>query len=294
MTNAQAYTLTMEAMPGASSERTATSDPETVAWLDGLAAAGPSREKALRRLHALLLRAARREASRRAGGSRVMGVELADLAQQAADDALVAIIDKLADFRGESRFTTWAYKFVVLEVASKLARHVWRATSAADSVEDWAALPDRFGFTPEEALEQRELLRAIRAAVDGTLTPRQRRVFVALVLNAVPLDALAAELHTNRNALHKALFDARRKVRAYLVANGYTGFQCAPRRTSSAFFTPDPHDAGCGETFALLHVYVERELAYGDAAERYPGIVAHLEACGPCLEDYRGLRALLA
>jgi RNA polymerase sigma-70 factor (ECF subfamily) len=155
----------------------------------------------------------------------ISGVELLDLAGQAADDALLAIVTKLADFRGESRFTTWAYKFVVLEVASKVTRHVWRAKPLTVEVEDWEMLPDRFGFSPAESLAQRELLGAIRDAVDSVLTSRQRRVFVALVLNAVPLDILVAELHTNRNALYKTLFDARRKIRAHLVANGYTEFQ---------------------------------------------------------------------
>lgn len=208
-------------MPCPVSERVQTPDPETVAWVRDLATAGPRREDALERLHALLLRAARREASRRAIGSPVSGVELADLAHQAADDALVAILAKLTEFRGESRFTTWAYRFVVLEVASKLTRHVWRTRPTVSDEHAWEQLPDRFAFTPEESVEQRELLEAVRTAVDAALTPHQRRVFVAIVLNSVPLDVLAAELGSNRNALYKALFDARRKLRAHLVANGY-------------------------------------------------------------------------
>lgn len=200
-----------------------TADLETEAWVCDLAARGRRREDALGRLHALLVQAARRETRRRA--TAVSGVELEDVVQQAADDALVAIIAKLGDFRGESRFTTWAYKFVVLEVASKLTRHRWRTRPTLSGIADWEQLPDRFGFTPEEAVAQRELLAAIRTAVETVLTERQRRVFVALVLNSVPLDVLAAELDTNRNALYKALFDARRKLRAHLVANGYTEFQ---------------------------------------------------------------------
>ncbi len=81
----------------------------------------------LRRLHTVLVQAARGETRRRAIGSPVSGVELGDVVQRAADDAMAAIFAKLDDFRGESRFTTWAYKFVVLEVASKLTRHAWRA-----------------------------------------------------------------------------------------------------------------------------------------------------------------------
>jgi RNA polymerase sigma-70 factor (ECF subfamily) len=200
-------------------------DPETAVWVSDLRAAGARREDALRRLHTVLVQAARREARRRAIGSPVSGVELGDVVQQAADDAMVAIMAKLDTFRGESRFTTWAYKFVVLEVASKLTRHAWRAGPVILDAEVWGEFPDRFGFTPEEALEQRELLAAIREAVHTAFTPRQRRVFVAIVLNAVPLDVLAAELDSNRNALYKTLFDARRKVRALLVAKGYTEFE---------------------------------------------------------------------
>jgi hypothetical protein len=59
------------------------------------------------------------------------------------------------------------------------------------------------------------------------------------------------------------------------------------------FLSPDPKDAGCGEAFALMHLYVERELAHGDAERRYPGVAKHVLACGPCAEDFRGLRALL-
>jgi RNA polymerase sigma-70 factor, ECF subfamily len=200
-------------------------DPDTSAWLDELAATGYRRDSALERLHAVLVRAGRREAARRAAASPVSGVELADIAQQAADDALVAIVNKLDDFRGESRFTTWAYKFVVLEVASKLTRHAWRTKPTVSEGEDWEKLPDRFGLTPQETLEQRELLGDIRDAVQTMLTERQRIVFVALVLNGVPLDVLTAELGSNRNALYKVLFDARRKVRAHLVANGYTEYE---------------------------------------------------------------------
>jgi RNA polymerase sigma-70 factor, ECF subfamily len=200
-------------------------DRENSEWLGSLAATGRERELAVARLHALALAAARREARRRAVSSPVSGVELADLAQQAADDALVAILAKLTDFRGESRFTTWAYKFVVLEVASKMTHHAWRTNPLAGAVPDWEAFPDRFGFTPQEAMEQRELLSLIRAAVETTLTEHQRTVFVAIVLNGVPLDVLTGELGSSRNALYKVVFDARRKVRDYLVANGYTEFQ---------------------------------------------------------------------
>jgi RNA polymerase sigma-70 factor (ECF subfamily) len=144
-----------------------------------------------------------------------------DLAYQAAADALMAITGKLGQFRGESRFTTWAYKFVIFEVSAKIGRHFWRRPDAPLDAEDWDRLPDRFGFEPARESEWRDLLAALRRAVDTELTARQRDVFTAIVLNDVPLDAVALRFGSNRNAVYKMMFDARRKLRAALAANGY-------------------------------------------------------------------------
>jgi RNA polymerase sigma-70 factor, ECF subfamily len=197
-------------------------DDASAEWLSALAGTGAAREAGLARLHGLLVRVAVRELRRREAGAWISGQELDDLAHQAADDAMLAILGKLGSFRGESRFTTWAYRFVVLEVSSKLGRHYWRHHRAGHlEAEDWDRLPDRLGAGPGEDAEHAELVKAVRQAVDETLTDHQRRLFVAVVLNEVPLDALVARLGTNRNAVYKAIFDARRKVRGFLVANGY-------------------------------------------------------------------------
>src|SRR5215469_10044226 len=198
-------------------------DPESAGWLSALTGTGAEREAAVERLHGLLVRIARGEVARRGPRLQITGPELDDLAYQAAADALVAITAKLGQFRGESRFTTWAYKFVIFEVSAKLGRHFWRHPSVPLDAEGWERLPDRFGFDPAQEAEWRDLLAALHRAVDQELTARQRRVFVALVLNAVPLDALVLELGTNRNAIYQTLFDARRKLRAALAANGYIG-----------------------------------------------------------------------
>lgn len=196
-------------------------DSESAGWIKSLSAEGPAKEAAVARLHELLLRIARSEVHRRSSYLRFSGVELDDLAYQAAADALVAIVAKLDQFRGESRFTTWAYRFVILEVSNKTGRHFWRNPPAAIGTEDWDRLPDQFGLAPDTESEWRDLLEALRRAVETTLTPRQRQVFVALFVEGIPLDALADKLGTNRNALYKMMFDARRKLRAELVANGY-------------------------------------------------------------------------
>lgn len=195
-------------------------DPDSAEWVRALAGTGPERDDALARLHKLLVRVARREAQRRAR-LYIAGRELDDVAHQAASDALMAITARIGDFRGQSRFTTWACKFVIFEVSTKVGRHFWRHAAVAMDAEDWDRLPDRLGLEPDRVSEWNDLIAALHRAVDTVLSDRQRQIFIAVVLNGVPADAVAAELGTNRNALYKALFDARRKLRADLAANGY-------------------------------------------------------------------------
>jgi RNA polymerase sigma-70 factor (ECF subfamily) len=198
-------------------------DEESRKWLrclegtDGAA----ERERGQARLHEFLLQTARAELHRRTRPAGVEGRERDDLAHQAADDALLAITGKLDRFRGDSRFTTWAYKFVILEVSAKLGRHYWRNPTVPSGGDAWEQIPDRIGADPADLAESRELAGALRQAVSEVLSERQRQVFVAVIVDGVPLDALAAELGSTRNALYKTMFDARRKIRAHLVANGY-------------------------------------------------------------------------
>jgi RNA polymerase sigma-70 factor, ECF subfamily len=197
-------------------------DRTVVDWLAGLRASGVQRDTTVAELRDLLLRVARFECERRRGMLRVRGPELEDIAQQAADDALVSIMAKLDEFRGESRFTTWAYKFVMFQVSTRIGRHFWRIGSATvDEPVDPERIADRLATPPDKRAEQRDLLRALARAVEHDLTEHQRKVFVAIALEDVPVDALAAELGSNRNAVYKALFDARRKLRASLAGAGY-------------------------------------------------------------------------
>jgi RNA polymerase sigma-70 factor (ECF subfamily) len=196
-------------------------DGESAEWLRGLSGAGAERDRAVARLHEMLLRVARAELRRRGAHTPIGGPELDDLAYHAAADALLAITGKLDQFRGDSRFTTWAYKFVIFEVSGQLARHFWRAPAVVMDAADWDRLPDRLGLDPAADAQARDLLAELRRAVQDDLTPRQRQVFTAIVLNGIPLDAVVAELSSSRNAIYKTMFDARRKLRASLVANGY-------------------------------------------------------------------------
>jgi RNA polymerase sigma-70 factor, ECF subfamily len=196
-------------------------DPDSATWVEGLASEGQVHEETVVRLYDLLLRVARGEARRRRGQLSIGGPELDDLAHQAAADAVVAVVAKVEQFRGDSRFTTWACKFAIYQVSAKIGRHFWQRPTATIDGEDWDRLPDRFGLDPAQAAEWRDVLAALRRAVEVELSDHQRRIFVAIVLNGVPLDALVAELGSSRGAIYKTLFDARRKLRAALVTHGY-------------------------------------------------------------------------
>jgi RNA polymerase sigma-70 factor, ECF subfamily len=196
-------------------------DVESVAWVRALSGTGREREDAVGRLHGLLLRGARVEVARRRpaldeGGSD----DFDDLAVQAADDAVVAVLAKLHSYRGDSRFTTWAYKFAVLESAVKARRRAWQARELPLDADGWAQLRDHGRASPAGQAETSELVNAVRDAIAEVLTPHQRAVLVAITLNDVPIDVLAERRNTTRGALYKTLHDARRKLRAQLAKDG--------------------------------------------------------------------------
>lgn len=195
-------------------------DKESQDWLSALRADAPERDDALARLHSLLVRVARAEAGRRRGKLPPQTVaELEDLSVQAANDALAAITRKLGSFQGLSRFTTWASKFVVLEISSRLRSHVWRDRRIEWSKATWEQLasPD---VTADHVLEQQEQLRLLRDAIAQNLTDRQRMILKAVVIEEVPIDVLAERLGSTRGGLYKVLHDARYRLRRALTQDG--------------------------------------------------------------------------
>jgi RNA polymerase sigma-70 factor (ECF subfamily) len=210
--------------PGPAPAHTArgvTKAEESQRLLSGLRGSGSSREAAMSELHALLVRGAHHELRRRREQiADIPHTELDDLATQAADDALAAILAKLHTFRGESRFTTWAYKFVLLEAGVKARRRAWQGREVVLDDESWRRLADT-APSAQHGVEGTELLRAIVDAIETCLTPHQREVFTALALNDIPIDVLAERLTSTRGALYKTLHDARRKLRATLADAGH-------------------------------------------------------------------------
>ena len=253
----------------------------------------------------MLLRAARFEIERRRGSlPHLRGGDFDDLAHQAADDALVAILGKLDTYRGESRFTTWAYKFALLEAAVKLRRRAWQGREVR-----WSPSSGRASPKPESPWPARRrsasCLGEVGKAIETELSPHQREVLVAIVLNEVPINSLAQRLETTRGALYKTVHDARQKLRAHLADAGLR-FTATERKETMSRQT-DPHDRdlverilgpegpelSCEECFTELDRYVELGLSEDDAESAVPGMRAHLEGCGACEEDHRSLRALI-
>jgi len=262
--------------------------------MDGLQSAAAERDAVLARLHGLLLQVTRHEAGRTNGWVRLSGPDLDDLARQSAADALTAITAQLDGFRGQSRFRSWACKFAVFAVSATAGRRFWQARIMALDQDDWDRLPS--SLHPHERAERNELLAALRRAADEDLSGEQRRVFTAVTLHGVPAAALATVLGSNRNAIYKALFEARRLLRARLAANG-RDLAHLPRAplTGSAWLddllAADPGDAGCDVAFHVLDRYAEAELNGTGPESRFPGVAAHLRRCEACHQDYQGLLA---
>jgi RNA polymerase sigma-70 factor, ECF subfamily len=193
-------------------------DPESQAWIDRLTPGSPDLETGIEELHSLLLRGARFEINRRrATLPHLRGGDYDDLAQQSADDALLAVLRKLDDFRGESRFTTWAYKFALVEAASTVRSRAWQGREIPTEPDDCARCCTS-GSTAQEDLEMKELFAALKEAIATDLSAYQREVLVAVALNDVPIDVLAARLGKSRGAIYKTIHDARHKLRAAIGA----------------------------------------------------------------------------
>src|SRR5262245_53566856 len=200
-------------------EPTAPAERDPDDWVAALSVNGAQRDQALRRLHALLVRAARHQVWRMRAQLNGCGPDLVEeLALQSANEAMMSLLAKLHTFRGQSRFTTWAYKFAILQAAVEVRRQGWRSRNVV--LEDSTVV---VSLTPstEQYVEAADLSKAITRAIEDALTPHQRKIMLALLVDEVPIDVLAERLGTNRNALYKTLHDGRVRVRAHLAAAGF-------------------------------------------------------------------------
>jgi RNA polymerase sigma-70 factor (ECF subfamily) len=200
------------------------SNPE---WLSALQASGAEQAAALTDLRAYVLRAAL-YALRRSRGNlgRLASAEINQLAEDCAQEAVLAILQHVGEFRGESRFTTWVYSFAINIALVAIRREGWKRVSLDQlmdnpDLDEWTAREGRAATDPHRRTLQAETLAVIREAIDHHLSDRQRQALKAIVFEGVPLDEVARHWGSNRNAVYKLLHDARRKLKAHLEERGF-------------------------------------------------------------------------
>jgi RNA polymerase sigma-70 factor (ECF subfamily) len=188
-------------------------------WISRLSAPGRVYEEAVAQLHELMLRAAGRQVSRMREATVLGAARREEIIHSAADEATMSVLSRLSTFEGRSAFTTWAYKFGILYAATEVRRAAWRDREI--NLDDVPEQHQTVAPSPEAYAEGRDLAQAIREGLREALTPHQRRIAVAVLIDEVPIDVLAERLGINRNALYKTLHDARQRLRAHLSAHDF-------------------------------------------------------------------------
>jgi RNA polymerase sigma-70 factor (ECF subfamily) len=198
-------------------------------WLHDLRESGSAQENAITDLQSILLRAVLFFFNRNTDYFHgVARDDILQLAEDCAQDALIAVLNHLPDFRGDSKFTTWAYKFGINTalIASRRAR--WKdvslnhLVSAADGTFSTRIIEAESTMAaPDQSALQSEVRHVIQDIFEHDLTDKQRRVLILMVLHEVPMDVVVEDLNTNRNAIYKLLHDARRKLKSGLQARGF-------------------------------------------------------------------------
>jgi RNA polymerase sigma-70 factor (ECF subfamily) len=197
-------------------------------WLADLRAEPDVQAPALEDLHKRLQRGIFYYLSReRSDLSHLSAQELQQMSEDLAQDATLRVLENLDTFRGDSLFTTWAARIAVRVAISDLRRARYRDFSLDNLTAEGDVLPASANpllgtrpVTPERAAERDEVLRKIDDALSDALTERQRKALIAVVVQEVPLEIVAEQLGTNRNALYKLLHDARRKLKTTLEGQG--------------------------------------------------------------------------
>lgn len=195
-------------------------------WLRGLSATGEEQAVAIGDLRTYLLRAAQYALSQHSDDLAQADAKIESLAEDCAQEALLAILKHLHEFRGDSKFTTWAYKFAVNIALVVARRERWKSVSldqilSQADLDDWPIRDESKVTDPDRPALQAEIWAIIRETIDHDLTERQRQVLKAMVFDEIPMDEVVRYLKTNRNAVYKLLHDARRKLKARLEARGF-------------------------------------------------------------------------
>lgn len=196
-------------------------------WLRELQSKDAEQAAAIADLRAMLLRAALYSLNHINAGLGHLGRdEIEQLAEDCAQDALLAVLKHLREFRGDSRFTTWAYKFAVNFALVTARRERGKNVSLDTLLEnsdlpEWPIKEERAANNPDRAAQQEEIWATMREVIEREMTERQWQAIKAIIFDDVPMDELVRHWKTNRNAIYKLLHDARRKLKSHLEARGY-------------------------------------------------------------------------
>lgn len=196
-------------------------------WLHELGASGADQAAAIEELRSYLVRAALYSLNQNAQGlTQLTPKAIAQLAEDCAQDALLAILKQLPEFRGDSRFTTWAYRFAVNIALGAARRESWKQVSLdylfdePDSPQ-WPTWDERPELDPDRVALRAEVWTVMRDVIARDLTDRQWQALKAIVFDEVPMDEVVRHLGSNRNAVYKLLHDTRRKLKERLEARGF-------------------------------------------------------------------------
>lgn len=196
-------------------------------WVQALTGANPLQVEALSELRELLLRAALYTLATHVDDLRARTPdERLALAEDCAQEATLAVLSRIGDFRGDSKFTTWAYKFGINVALARARRERWKGVSldalGEEEATDWLEQKIDAGVVDSEAAALRsEVAGMIQDVINTELTERQRQVLHWIAFDDVPMDVVVERLETNRNAVYKLLHDARLKVKRRLSTHGY-------------------------------------------------------------------------
>ncbi|MCB1273604.1 MAG: sigma-70 family RNA polymerase sigma factor [Leucobacter sp.] len=188
-------------------------------WIGQLTAEGRTRDRAIRYLRDLLLKAAAHQVHRLALHSALGSARTEEVIHSAANEATVAVMAKLHTFEGRSRFTTWAFKFGILHANAEARKAQWKGRELA--IDEYVDLPAETALSPDSAAEASDLQRAVARGLETALTSHQRSVATALLLHDVPIDVFAERTGATRGAVYKTLHDARKRLRQFLADEGF-------------------------------------------------------------------------
>lgn len=185
-------------------------------WLADLRLTGAKLESALHDLRGILFRNLHKALSNR---------NIDDsFVEDAVQDSLIQILDRLHQFEGRSHFLTWATAIAIRVAMGELRRSRWKDVSLNELMSESSLGPKialDTELAPDTVGERQSVIDSMLQIIENQLTEKQRTALLA-ELKGMPLDEIARHLNSNRNAIYKLTHDARKSLKNGLDAAGYT------------------------------------------------------------------------